>query len=445
MSIFDRLFKRKSEQEEKKGPDISFGRFSDSYKQTKQYDAWDVALDEFKKEDYLESCKAFLEYLNDERENNINYRQEDGEISFEILQGSKKIVGTANRKKIRVEAKIAKANELNIAFMRRMVERNFGLNYSRFGLDKENNITIVFDSFTLDGSPYKLYYAIRELAVNADKHDDLLIDEFEELQPIENKHLVDLPEEEKLVKYNFIIAKINDVLNEIEKGPLNANQYPGGVSYLLLDLCYKLDYLTKPEGFMMEALERMNRVFFAEDFKSTQQKNAVLQKELEDLKKRTNEEYFKEMYRVKTTFGITSPVTHERVSGLISEVLHEMDWYKENRFEKVALAISGYIVGNCLFNYAVPKPVKELYTLYYQVVESEYFQQLGFKSNFYDPQKNSFDKKGIINRIKEITKSNKKKYPSMSPDLSNLQFSKLVDFTQSYLLMVKDLNLMRVD
>ena len=444
MSIFDRLFRKKRERKEK-DPGISFGRFSDSYKQTRQYDAWDESLEKFKNEEYLESFAAFLEYLNDERENNVSYSHVDGELNFEILQGSKKIIGQANQKKIRVEAKIAKANELNIAFMRRMVERNFGLNYSRFGLDEENNITIVFDSFTLDGSPYKLYYAIRELAVNADKHDDLLIDEFDELQPIENKHLVDLPENEKLVKFNFITSKIDDVLNEVENGNLNASQYPGGVSYLLLDLCYKLDYLTKPEGFMMEALERMNRVFFAKDFKSTQQKNAVLQKELEELKKRSKEEYFKEMYRVKTTFGITSPVTHDRVSGLIDEVLHEMDWYKENGFEKVALAISGYIVGNCLFNYAVPKPVKDLYTLYYQVIESEYFQRLGFKTNLYDFQKNSFDKKGIINRIKTITKKSKEKYPSMSPELNILKFTNLVDFTQSFLLMIKKLKLTRVD
>ena len=247
--------------------------------------------------------------------------------------------------------------------------------YARFGLDNENNITIVFDSFTLDASPYKLYYAIRELAVNADKHDDLLIDEFEELQALENNHLIDLSEKEKSVKFDFIIDKIKSVLADIENGKLDANQYPGGISYLLLDLIYKLDFLTKPEGFMMEALERMNRLFFAKDGKSAEQKNMILQKEMKALVERSKEEYFKEMYRVKTTFGITSPVTHERVSGLIDEVLHHMDWYNENDHENVALAISGYIVGNCLFNYAVAKPIKELYTLYYGIVEPEYFHQ----------------------------------------------------------------------
>ena len=444
MSIFDQLFRKKGNSNGS-DPLISFGRFSDSYKQTKQYDAWDISLEKYEKEEYLDAYKAFLDYLNDEREGNINYQQEDGKIKFEILQGSKTIQGTADRSKIRVEAKIAKANDLNIAFMRRMVERNFGLNYSRFGLDNENNITIVFDSFVLDASPYKLYYAIRELAVNADKHDDLLIDEFEELEPIENKHLEALPEAEKLVKYDFIKNSIKDVLDEVKNGRLNANQYPGGISYLLLNLCYKLDYLTKPEGFMMEALERMNRLFFAKDGKTTEQKNAILQKELEALSNRSKEEYFKEMYRVKTTFGITSPVTHERVSGLIDEVLHHMDWYKDNGYDKIALAIAGYIVGNCLFNYAVPKPVKEFYTLYFQIVEANYFKKLGFKKMLYNAQTQQLEKKAIKNKIKKIAAKNKKKYPSLDPNLGNLNFSSLGDFVKSYLLMIKELNMTRRD
>ncbi len=444
MSIFDQFFKKKNTPREG-DPKVSFGRFSDSYKQTRQYDAWDIALDKFEHEEYLESFKSFFDYLNDDREENVKYSQQEGKLGFEILQGSKKISGSADRTKIRVEAKIAKANDLNITFMRRMVERNFGLDYSRFGLDSENNITIVFDSFVLDASPYKLYYAIRELAIIADKHDDLLIDEFKELQAIENKHLVALPDEVKITKYNFITSRIKDVLEYIENDELKADQYPGGISYLLLDLCYKLDYLTKPEGFMMEALERINRLFFAKDGKSTEQKNEMLQKELELLSLRPKEEYFKEMYRVKTTFGITSPVTHERVIGLIDEVLHHMDWYRDNEYEKVALAIPGYIVGNCLFNYAVPKPVKDLYTLYYQIFEPDYFHQLGFKTVFFDPQKKGFEKRKIKNRIKEIALQNKRMYPTMAPNLSKLNFNNLTDFAKSYLLMVKELDLVRVE
>ncbi len=444
MSIFEHFFGKKDDATASDSK-ISFGRFSDSYKQTRQYDAWDLALEKFENEDYLESYIAFLDYLNDETEENVKYHQHDGRLEFEILQGSKKISGTADRKKIRVEARIATALSLNIDFMQRLIEQNFGLNYSRFGLDIENNITIVFDSFVLDASPYKLYYAIRELAINADKFDDLLIDEFEELQAIETNHLADLPPEEKEAKYQFITNKIDETLSEIKNGKLDPNEYPAGVAYQLLDLCYKLDYLTRPEGFLMEALERMNRLYFAKDNQTAVAKNEMLQKELELLRLRSKEEYFKEMYRVKTTFGITNPVNHDRLCGLIDEVLHDMDWYKENGCDKVALAIAGYIVGNALFNFAVPEPVKDLYTLYYRVAEPEYFQKLSFEPAFYNEQQKRLNKKAIKNAIKEIATQHRKKYPDLYPDLKKLNFKNRVDFANSYLLMVKKLGLNRVE
>ncbi len=84
-------------------------------------------------------------------------------------------------------------------------------------------------------------------------------------QTVEVLHLIAIPDEVKEVKYKFIIDEIQSVLKEIKEGPLDKAKYPGGIGYLLLDLIYKLDYLVKPEGFMMEALERMNRHFFCKD------------------------------------------------------------------------------------------------------------------------------------------------------------------------------------
>ena len=80
--------------------------------------------------------------------------------------------------KLRCSARIAKGEQLNVGLLRRLIEHNYGLKYSRYALDAEGYITIVFDTFLLDGSPYKLYYALKEIATHADKQDDLLISEF---------------------------------------------------------------------------------------------------------------------------------------------------------------------------------------------------------------------------------------------------------------------------
>ncbi len=443
MGFFDRFFG--STIETIPQPTIRFGRYSDSYKSKEQYAAWEKSLNLFEQQEYLASFRSFFTYLRDVKEENVSFVEEKGEIRFELIQGSKKIIGFANRKKIRAEAKIAITEQLNIGFMRRLMEENFKMRYSCFALDPDNDITIIFETKILDASPYKLYYALKEVATKADKLDDLLIDEFDALRHTDESLMEHPSEQEKEIKYQFVIQEIEAVLQEIENGKLNAHQYPGGIAYLLLNLSYKLDYLTVPEGMLMETLERIHRLYFTKDTKTNLQKNAILQKEYQQLVKQSKVDFFKGMYRVKTSFGITKPVTHDRVVSFIDGELNQMDWYNENGHFKVAMAIPGYIIGYCLFNYAIPKPDKDLFFLYYQIMYGEYFEKLGFKLALVDLKQQTFNKKGIKKAIKEIVVANKEKYPHLSPNVHKLSFDGQVKFAKSYLTMVRNLDLTKVE
>ncbi len=443
MGLFDRLFGATEPTEPQ--PDIRFGRYSDSYKEADNYQAWDQALEKFESENYLESYQAFFRYLRDEKENNVKWWPTGDGLQFELYQGSKLISGYADDKKLMAESKIAHSAELNVNFMRQLIERNFDLNYSRFALDDDNNLTILFDTYTLDGSPYKLYYALKEVATNADKQDDLLLEEFKVLKPVGSSHLLELPEAEKAVKYDYIQVETKKVLDDIDSGRLNVDQYPGGIAYLLLDLTYRLDYLTKPEGHTMEVLERIHRSYFAKDDKNTAQKNQALCKEFKKLLERPKEDFFKEMYRVTATFGITTPINHDRVVAVIDGELHNMDWYKDNGHKNVALAVPGYIVGFCLFNYAIPKPDRDLFHLYFQIVESGYFKKLGFIIDYYDSEKQSFNRRAIRRAIDRIVDENRAKYSKLSPSLSLLRYDSMPEFAKSYLTMVRNLDATKTD
>ena len=248
MSWFERLFGGNGELEEEQIP-IRLGRYSDSYKKPVNYEAWDRALAAFEAGEYLSAYQSFFQYLRDDLEDNVRFWVEEDILKFEIFQGSKKICGFVDNAKLKAEAKIAKTSHLEKNFMRKLVELNFQLEYSRFALDPNDNLTMVFDTYLIDGSPYKLYHALKEMATKADKHDDLLLDEFTKaLQPIEVNHLVPLNEKEKESKYQYITGQISQVLNIIETGKLNRDQYATGIAFLLLHLVYKLDYLIKPEG-----------------------------------------------------------------------------------------------------------------------------------------------------------------------------------------------------
>ncbi len=441
MSFLNRIYKRITSSEDQ--PDVSFGRYSDAYKSDEQYDAWDKSVAFYEQEEYLKSYEAFFLYLRDNDENNVTIEKDKGAIKFELLQGSRKITGTATNKKIIASSKIAHTNNnLKQSFLHRLLEQNYGLKYSRFCLDSDDYLAIIFDSYSLDGSPYKLYYALKELATNADKQDDLLLDEFKSLEPAESYELIPLPDNEKEAKYRFITTALEEVIEKVESNRLDAQQYPGGIAYLLLNLVYKLDYLTKPEGFMMETLERIHRLYFANNGQPSPEKNEMLLEELKNLLKRPKEEYFKEMYRTTSTFGITTAVNYSRVVSFIEGELGNLDWYYDNGYLKVARAVPGYIVGYCLFNYAVPEPCKAFFQLYYQIMEADYFDDLGFQT--YRTADGSFESKKIKKAIKKIAENYTLKFKGLTPDISLLNYETSTTFARSYLKMMEQLDVTKV-
>lgn len=444
MSFFERWFGSTSE--EVVQPDVRFGRYSDSYKDTECYDAWDTALEHFEQGKFLDAYEQFLCFLRDESEENVVWERSELGVAFELFQGSKRVVGWATRQRLRVEARVARITEPRPELLRRLVEQNYSLKFSRYALDPDNHIVVVFDTDTVDASPYKLYYALKELATQADKQDDLLLEEFGHMEPVDSSHLGALSEEETQAKHRYIVAQIRETLHEAMEGPLNRHEYPSGIACLLLSVVYRLDYLTKPEGFTMETLERIHRRFYAKDSAmNLVQKNEMVIEELQKLLERSEKEYSREMYAVKTTFGITAPVTHDRIAHLIDAELHQMDWYRENGYYRIAAAYPHYIVGYSLFVYAVPQPDREFFHLFYRVSESAYFRELGFKPDYCNPDTGQLNSKAIRKAIDQIAKKHRDRYPQLRPQVSTISFDNLLDFSRTFLLMIRNLDLTRMD
>ena len=438
MSFLSKIFGIGHESENK--PDILFGRFSDSYKEDAKYDAWDESIQLYEDEAYMDSFRKFFEYLSDSRQENVLFKAMPDSISFQILQGSKKIVGYADQEQFWAEAKIAHVAQPKIGFMRRLLDQNYDLKYGRYCIDSDGDISIVFDSLSVDASPYKLYYGLKEIALAADKQDDLLVEEFEVLVPVNTGHIIQISEEEKSIKANYIRESINEVLDYLNHGRLSPTQYPGALTYLLLNAVYKLDFLTRPEGFLMETFERMHRTFFASDGLNNNQKNHNLIKELRKILERPDERLKEELYRTVATFGIINPSGHERFINIVDGELKNMEWYMENGYHKVALSIPGYIVGHALFYYSLPEPDKDLLLLYYQIIEQPYFNRLDFNLDFYD-DKGNLRKSEVKDAIQVVVRSHRNKYPGLDPDYKALDFSSIPRFAGSYLIMMHKLDL----
>ena len=442
MSIWDTLFGRAPGYDPTDGPEFNFGRYTDAYKSPANYAAWDKSLLAFETGNYVESCEAFMAYLLDEREGNVKWKTEGGKLYFEFYQGSKRVTGFADDEQLRATARVAHLDANNADLLHRLTSMNYELKYSRFAIDDDGCLAIVFDTPVNDASPHKLYHALKEMALRADKQDDLLLEEFGDfLSPTEITHLLELSAEDKTRKLDFLRRRIQYVIDYLGKGKLNPEEQPGAVAYLLLDLVYRLDYLLIPEGHTMEALERMHRMYFArEDDQPVTYKNIRLLRELQHLLRRAPESFAEELYAGKSTFGITLPANHDRLVSLIDNELPNMDWYQDNGYVEVASGIPGYIVGYALFNYAVPPPDRSLLQLYYRVCEDEYFRELGFKQQFLDRDGRPA-RRAIRAAITDIISQHTDVYPRLRPALSQLSFDNLMDFGRSYLLMLRELDL----
>ena len=437
MSIFNRLF---GSGKNTALPDIPFGRYTDAYKSDVQQKAFDRSLELFDEGKHMEAYRDFLTYLKDPQADNIEWREKDNLLEFEFWQGSQRITGTANSEKVKAESKIARAEDLNVGFLRRLMEANFNLKFSRFALAPDNVLTILFDTHVADGSPYKLLYALRELAIHADKQDDLLLDEFKTLKPAQERTYGDIPAAEKEVKYKLLQSKIGDVFAEMDKAKPDPNTYPGTYAYLMLALAFKLDYLIRPEGFMMDTLERVHGIYFAKNDRTPQVKVTSIRREFQKILDRPKEDLFKEMYRTRSTFGINPAVNHDSIVSLIDGELPNMEWPLQQNYDVLALAVPQYIAGFALFHYAPPKPDRELFHLFFQIIEPAFFQELGFEISYSDAE-GRLNRSEIVKGIKHVAERNRAAFPYLRPHTERLDFASRVLFAKSYLLMMKELNL----
>jgi hypothetical protein len=413
------------------------GRFSDAGKSSAQLEAWEQSIQAFENGQFLPSMALLMDYLYDPQQHNVAWQMHDDLLTFELCQGSNLIRGQVTAHHFRAETLLATINQLNPAYLRRLVEHNANFNYFRYALNDDQGIVAVVDAYAADASPYKVYYALKELATNADKLDDLLLDEFAELSKITEAPRTDLPLAEKEFKYQFLIAQIKQALAEMDQGPLDKVQFPGGIGYILLSLVFKLDYLIQPQGYMMETLERIIREYFAGTKSAVANRNQDAANELLALANRPKADFFKEMYRVSYTFGITTPVKHAAVVSFIDNELPNMDWYAQQGLSVAAKAVTDFLAGYCLFNYAPPEPIRQLLDLYVFITEPDFFQGMGFNKVYFDKATQKLAKKDIINAINAIEAANKKKFPALTIPYQGLNFSHLTDFVHAYLRMIQ--------
>jgi hypothetical protein len=429
---------RKKTKEGEGDPAIVFGRYSDNNKPVEKVEKWNQAEVLFKEKKYAESLEAFFEYLCDEYAENVKHERQGNEGKFFFYQGSKIVRGFYNSEMLEAEVSLASMPQPSVPVMRRLLEMNFALYYTRYAIT-EDRLCMMFDSDIETANPSKLYYGLKEMAVKADKQDDLLVQDFTSLLPVDTEHIIQIPESEKEIKYKYMQIWIKETLDLIEN--VDADKFSGGIAYLLLALAYRIDYLIIPEGKLLLNIEKIVEIYFKKDDRPVSEKNQDMIEEFMKLQARTKSDIFPYLFRSRHTFSIVMPQNHKTIADAIYNANQNISWYRDNRRNDIAARISEYGFAYCQYSYSLPRPVSDFFQLFMMVNYPDYFTELGFKYVYYKRETNEFNKEQIMTTIHEIEDTWRSKYPEMKIREDKLKFDDLTSFNQTFTGEIEFLNL----
>jgi len=416
---------------------LNFGRYTDCNKDAFQIKHWEDANTAFKSRQYVEAYAHFFEYLGDKSINNVSYTRIGNQLDFELIQGSQRIKGRADENEFRAEADLVKMPTPSIPVMRKLMNLNYGLNYSKFGL---NGTTLVmkFSSHAIDASPSKLYAGLSELAKKADQQDDLLLSEFTSLQELEAQHLPSMSTDKQEEKYEFLMQWIRDTRNEVSR--LDPTKMAGGISFLLLDLTYKIDYLICPQGVLTDELERIQLIFFEKTEATTADRNARILDSYDRILQMPKEKILEGLYTVKSTFGIAKVTAHKTVMDMMFKEREKVAWYRDNGYPQVAESVYGYMVSYAFFNYGMVYPITDLLNLTMHLLNPQFYQKMG-DTNSYFSADYKVNAKAVIASIQTMVKRAQKEYPFLQFNTANLRFDTVASCVDSLIVELDKIDL----
>jgi hypothetical protein len=264
------------------------------------------------------------------------------------------------------------------------------------------------------------------------------VQDFTTLLPVETSHIIEIPENEKEIKYKYLQKWINETLELIET--VDAEKYSGGIAYLLLTLIYRIDFLLVPEGKLLLAMEKIVEIYSKKDDRPITQKNAEMIGEFMKFQARKKEDVYPYLFRSRYTFSVVAPQNYKMIADAIYNANQNIAWYKENKHLEIVAQISEYGLSYSQCTYSLPRPVTELFQLFMMINYPDFFKELGFKKNYYNKEKREFNKQAILQAIEIIQQAWAFKYPALKIKTDKLKFDSLIAFNQSFTTEIEFLN-----
>lgn len=417
-----------------------FGRSINAMVNPKEPELFEASAEAFDQEKIIEAYEYFLlslQNFNKETPNhNIVITKKPNSLRFELLQGSANIIGRVTEKSLEAESIIADARKTDVAVKRRLLERNYQLTYSRFyTVAQKIKLKIRLDNTTM--TPQKVFFPLREIALNADYEKEYLASEFSEKSVLDTQHIITIPDEYKQKKYQYMQKWIKELQESIKRLPSDDNA--GMIAFSYLTLLLQIDYLIVPKKRIGQKILLHISDYFNDNEKSVERKNVELQTYIATLKETTYDLFSPQLYNTIVTFSPMERANHEEIVAFIDESLGKIRWYKNNRYSRVIMTIYRYIALYLLYNYGLHPSLRALLHLVVEVHYADYFKDIGYKP-LYDQASKNFEKRQIVNRIEKAIAPYQKQFKQLKPFGEKLAFSSLEQFSHDFYLQLKHLH-----
>ncbi len=425
--FFNQIFSKRYLQKTK----FRLGKYTDRNKTIEQLQFWKNSAISFKEKKYFEALDYFFKYIKDPQKENVEFEFKDDYIYFKIYQGSKHITGKANNKEIHAHSDVVKYQDLDENILKLILKVNHSLKFCKFYIDENQKVIKLFlELKTPNLNPVSLYTSLREISITADYYDDFLTDNFSFLKPINNKNIEELSEEEKNVKLKYFKIWTKETLDIIEK--FDAIKNASARSFVILSYIYKIYYLLSPEGWLLNELNKMLRLYYSSENKSDIERNASIIRNLEFFVSTDDKIILDSFYFALATFPVAAPVEPNVVVEFVKNEINKIHWYCQNKsIDNIPIKIAEYIIGYCLYYFGMYPFIIELFDIFWLTLQSDYFGELNYKNLIYE--KKHFNYTLLSQILNKINNSNQNTFPHLNFSVKHLNLDDLTEFAISFI------------
>jgi hypothetical protein len=418
----------------------SFGRCINAKLAPNEEELFNKSYEAFETQNILDAYEHFfksLENFSDKKSNqNVLISREQERLNFTIFQGSAKITGHVTKEQLYAESTLCKSPSAHVALKRYILERNYQLTYANYFSDDEYiKLKLHHDNSTI--TPQKIFFPLREIALNADFDKEYVKTEFCDIKLEDIEHLLPIDEKELEIKFSAQRGWIEEATSKIVTLPSNDNS--GMQAFIYLYLLFKIDYLLVPRYEIHQKMSKKIQHYYGDEGSTIESKNEELKEYVEKLQEMDFTKFKTQFYNAQYTFNPTDKTPNEEISIFIDESLKKIRWYKNNRYNQIIPTIYSYITFYILYNYGLHPVVKELLHTLVEIQNPQFFKALEYNL-LYDETNQSFSKRAIVSRIEHIIEPHQEQFKLLEPFGAELNYETLNEFSHSFYLNITALN-----